>query len=185
MKRSTTAKLLLMGLSPLMLTACGDSAPEASVKQQNFTTVADCTKAGVPQDECQRDFDRAQANADASAPHFKTREDCIRDYGADMCQERHSEREGSFWGPLMTGFMVSQLLHSGSPSYQYAGPLYRQRDGRDYSPYSWSSSYGGGSSRSSGSGSTTGGAEPAGSRAITASRGGFGSSSAAAGSWGS
>lgn len=181
MKRSSTAALLLMGVAPLMLTACGDSQPQTAVKEQAYANIGDCTAAGNPQADCQRAFDQAQASSAASAPHYKTREDCIKEFGPDMCQPRSDAREGSFWGPLMTGFVLGRIFDGGSSRYYGAEPLYRQRDGQDYRPSSggaWSGSFG--SSRGSSSGST----DAAGSRAVTASRGGFGSVSAARGGWG-
>ena len=58
MKRSTTAKLVLMGLAPLFLAACDDPAPEAS--SQTFTTVDSCVASGVPKATCQTAHDEAQ-----------------------------------------------------------------------------------------------------------------------------
>jgi len=177
MKRSTTATLLLMSAAPLCLTACDQSPPPNQIHSQSFPTVAACTQAGNPQADCQRAFDQAQASTAADAPHFKTREDCIREFGPDMCQERSDAHEGSFWGPLMAGFMISRMLNNNTPSYYGSQPLYRQRDGQ-YVPSSGSGdSYG----RTA---STPSGSADAGSRAVTASRGGFGSASAARGGWG-
>jgi uncharacterized protein YgiB involved in biofilm formation len=181
MKRSTACKLLLMGIAPLALTACGDSKPEVS--EASYKTVTECTGAGNPQDECQKAFDKAQTDQVASAPHYKTREDCIRDYGEDMCQPR-TDSHGSFFGPLMTGFLIGRMFQNNHYVYVDSQPLYRTRDGRDYQP-----STGGGSgvfrsSSTSGWSSRSGGGSDAGSHAITESRGGFGSASAARGGWG-
>jgi uncharacterized protein YgiB involved in biofilm formation len=183
MKRSTTATLVLMGLTPLFLTACDDDSKQVS--QQNFTSVDACTQAGVPQATCQKAYDDAQANAEKSEPHFKTYQDCVAQYGADMCRQGTSATEGSFWGPLMTGFLISRMLGGGSAMYYPAGPIFRQSSGSYYSPTGgvFGGSY---SSGSSGwrTASASGDGSAGGSRAITASRGGFGSASAAAGSWG-
>ncbi|MFC5741788.1 DUF1190 domain-containing protein [Dyella tabacisoli] len=184
MKRSSTAALLLMGVTPLMLTACGgDSHPAAAIKEQSYANIAYCAAAGNPQADCQRAFDQAQENSNAAAPHYKTREDCLKEFGPDMCQPRSDAHEGSFWGPVMTGFILGRMFDGGSSRYYGAEPLYRQRDGQDYRPSP--GSYGGsfGSSRS-GTGSVGGSTDAAGSRAVTASRGGFGSVSAARGGWG-
>jgi len=187
MKRSTTATLLLMSIAPLMLTACDDpqaqnqaqaqaEAPApAQIQSQAFKTIDDCTHAGNTPAECQTAFNQAQTNATAAAPHYATRDDCIRQFGPDMCQER-SGSEGSFWGPLMTGFMISHMLGSSSPSYYGSVPVYTQSNGQFYSSTGSRGSYG--------SVVSTPASSDAGTRAITASRGGFGSESAARGSWG-
>lgn len=182
MKRSSTATLLLMSVAPLLLTACDDPAAQAQITQQPYPSVAACTTAGNPLADCQKAFDQAQANATAEAPHFKTREDCLKEFGPDMCQPRSDGGGGSFFMPMMTGFMLSRMLNGSSSSYTSA-PLYRQRDGQDYRS---SGAYAGGGFSSGGrsSWSSTNSSDAAGSRAITASRGGFGSASAARGGWG-
>jgi len=185
MKRSATCKLVLMGVAPLALAACS-SKPEVSEAQ--YKTVDECASAGNPQDECKRAFDKAQADQLAESPHYKTREDCIRDYGEDMCQSRVDSHGSSFFGPLMTGFLIGRIFQNDRYVYVESQPLYRTRDGRDYQPYT--SSGGAGGFRSSYSGWSSGkawsgsGGSDAGSHAITASRGGFGSASAARGGWG-
>jgi len=181
MKRSTTASLLLMSVVPMLLTACDDPSSTApQITSQSYPTVAACTTAGNPQAECQKAFAQAQANATAGAPHYKTRDDCIKEFGPDMCQP-HSDAGGSFFMPMMTGFMLSRMLDGGSSNYSSA-PLYRQRNGQDYGPRG---AYAGSGFSSGSSGWTTGhSSDGAGSRAITASRGGFGSASAARGGWG-
>ena len=173
MKRSTTATLLLMGIAPLMLSACDD--PQPQIQSQAFKTVADCTSAGNTPAECQTAFSQAQMRASAAAPHYSSLAACIQQFGPDMCQER-SGSEGSFWGPLMTGFMISHMLGSSSPSYYGAAPLYTQSNGQYYASPTSRGSFG--------STVTTSAGSDAGSRAITASRGGFGSESAARGGWG-
>ena len=69
----------------------------------------------------------AQAHASES-PRFGSRAECIRQYG-DNCVE-HAQQHG-MWMPLLTGFMLSQLLHGGrAPTYMGANPVYRTPDGR-------------------------------------------------------
>jgi uncharacterized protein YgiB involved in biofilm formation len=185
MKRSTACKLILMGVAPIALGACS-SKPEVS--EANYKTVEECTTAGNPQAECQKAFDKAQADQLASSPHYKTREDCIRDYGEDMCQPRVDNHGSSFFGPLMTGFLIGRIFQNNRYVYVESQPIYRTRDGRDYQPYTSGGGYGG--FRSSYSGWSSGkswsgsGGSDAGSHAITESRGGFGSASAARGGWG-
>lgn len=183
MKRSTCASLVLMGLAPLLLTACDDGSPATS--RQSFTTVDQCVQAGVPKDTCQTAQTQALANASKESPHFGTREQCVAQYGADMCRQGS---DGSFWMPALSGFLIGRMMDNNRNQavYMPAGPVYRQASGAYTSP---SSGVYGGSYRSSSTGwsstaSEGGHSSSAGSRAITSGRGGFGSSHAMAGSWG-
>lgn len=181
MKRSTTATLVLMGAAPLLLTACGH---DQQASQQNFTSIDSCTNAGVPLAACQTARNDALTNAQKTAPHYLTREQCVATYGEDMCEQSSNTTQGSFWFPLMTGFLISRMFNGGSSMYYPAGAVFLQRSGNYYSPTAgvYSGSY---ASSSSGWRTVSAGSDGfGGSRAITASRGGFGSSSAAAGSWG-
>lgn len=197
MKRSRITQLILLGLAPLTLTACDDSAT-SQVSEHPFKSVTECVAAGVDQNQCQKASDQAAASAETSAPKYKTRADCIADYGEDMCQPRHDSHGNDFFGPLATGFLISQMMSGGHPVYTQAQPIYRQRDGNDFRPYQSSysrdsysgsgSSYGtsrpSGSDRSAYGSSYRGSSDSAGTRAVTASRGGFGSVSSMRGSMG-
>jgi uncharacterized protein YgiB involved in biofilm formation len=179
MKRSAAATLLLMAATPLMLTACGDDATPKT-RDEPYANVLQCTTAGNPQDECERAQKNALTNADGAAPKYKTREECVEDFGADKCVERTDRREGSIWGPLMTGFMISHLLNNngGRGGYFQSEPLYRRRDGADYRPSAGAGTgaYAGRTFAARGLGNgTLNTPEGAGSRANTVSRGGFGS----------
>ena len=183
MKRSTTASLVLMGLAPLLLTACDDTPAPT---QQSFATVDSCVAAGVSHDTCQAAHDQAVANAEKDSPHFGTLEQCIAQFGAGMCQQSSGDH-GSFWMPMLGGFLIARLFDSSNnTSYVPVGPIYRSAGGGYYSPPS--NGVYGGSYRSSSSGwgsvASGDGSSGSGSRAITASRGGFGSAHAAAGGWG-
>jgi uncharacterized protein YgiB involved in biofilm formation len=170
-----------MGTAPLLLTACGHGQ---QVSQQDFASIDSCTDAGVPLATCQKAHDDAVANAQKNAPHYLTRDQCVATYGQDMCEQTSNTTEGSFWVPMMAGFLISRMLNGGPSMYYPAGPVFLQSNGNYYSPTagvysgSYASSTSGWRTVSAGSGGAGG------SRAITASRGGFGSSSAAAGSWG-
>lgn len=185
MKRSATATLLLMATAPLVLTACSDDPPP--VREQTYANVLQCTTAGNPQDECERAQKSAQAVADGAAPKYMNRDECVADFGADQCVQRSDRREGSIWGPLMTGFMISHLMNNmgGRGSYYASEPLYRRRDNQYYRPSATGGSavYAGRSFAARGLGSSSlPTAEAAGSRASTVGRGGFGAAGEGAGS---
>lgn len=206
MKRSSKTQLLLMSVAPLLLAACNDQDPQVAgasaasastaatapaadpeIVNHQYQTVDECTKAGNPQDVCQKAFEQSKQFASDAAPHFDSRDACVNQYGIDRCEERHDSSGNSFWGPMMAGFMLSQILNSGQPTYVvHPQPIYQRVGGGYYVPSSggWGSSAG----RSSSYTGTTSGWTPsnstAGSNVVTASRGGFGSVAAARGSWG-
>src|SRR5947207_2306834 len=103
MKRSRQAALVLMGASPLLLSACGEDAPQEAA----FTSVEHCVSGGGTQESCVAAFDAAQAQHAKSAPHYSTHEACVAEFGADQCTQRTDSSGGSFWMPLMTGFFIS------------------------------------------------------------------------------
>lgn len=189
MKRSRALTLVLMAPAPLMLAGC-DSAPDEQVRKGFYTDVAACVADGNAADVCQRAHDAAEKTNSASAPKFKTKEECIAEFG-ELCRERSNE--AGFWSPLMTGFLISQLLSPGRPSYFDASPIYRLRSGQ-YAQYDDNrGSYGGGGGYSGGyssGGSSTSTARSyrsvdiAPNRAVTVSRSGFGSVAAARSGWG-
>jgi len=176
MKRSRTATLLLMASSPVLLVACSDDAPP--VQQEQFTTLEQCTAAGNLLDDCKKAEEHAKQVADTSAPRYMTRDECIKDFPPDQCVQRQDQRQGSIWGPLMTGFMISHLMSNGMRgSFYQSEPLYRRSTGSFYQPSTGAGTgaYAGSSfaARGLGTGSLTA-PEGAGGRGATASRGGFG-----------
>lgn len=168
MKRSRTARLVLMGLSPLALTAC-EGGQEALIYQ----TVGECTAGGVlSESECQAAFDKSQAQAQVDSPKYRNRPDCIADFGEAQCGTTpHSQ---GYFMPFMTGFLIARAFDGGGYSGQ---PLYRPRTGE------WTTNGGYTVGRNTGKVIV----DPAATkpqRAITQSRAGFGSRAAARGSWG-
>lgn len=166
-KRSRSARLLLMGVAPLALTAC--------VEQQDalvYPSVEACIADNVVNAaECRQGHDAAQATTGGSAPRYANRADCVADFGPEQCAAAPS---GGFFSPLMTGFLIARALDGGRPLAQ---PLYRPRTG------DWTT--GGGYSVGRQTGAVVvdqAATKPQ--RAITQSRAGFGSRAAARGSWG-
>ena len=186
MKRSRALTLVLMAPAPLLLAGC-DNAPEETLRKGFYTDVAACEKDGNAADVCQRAFDDATKANEANSPKFKTRDECIAQFG-DLCRERvvhDGANQSSLWTPLMAGFLISQLTSPRYPSGYYdSAPIYRFRSGQ-YTQY--------GDDRSSGFGGASGGSSAtrsyhsvdiAPNRAVTVSRSGFGSVAAARSGWG-
>jgi len=176
MKRSRTAALLLMGTVPLALTAC--SGDDQKAREGVYTSVESCVAQTQDRATCQQAFDKAQKDAADHGPRFASREECAAGYDWDRCQEHRDSSGHSFFGPLMTGFFLSQMMRNGSPMSGFTGaPAFRDASGqwKRPDPSSSGGGYSGGVYRS--------GASPAlvpvastPDRAVTVSRGGFGAS---------
>jgi uncharacterized protein YgiB involved in biofilm formation len=129
MKRSGTASLVVMGLTPLFLTACNNTHKG----QQVFTTVENCGEAGVPAATCQQAYDEATAQAAHAAPSFPTQDQCAQQYDADSCEQTDDTDANSTWHPAMYGFLVGRVVQNGSTRYYPAGPVFHKRDDSYYS----------------------------------------------------
>ncbi len=132
MKRSSKLKLtLMMGLAG-GLSGCGESDESALI----FKNPDDCSDYGVEQQACEAQYQQALASHEQEAPKYANQQLCESDFGFQQC-----EGSGSFWRPLMAGFMIAKVADmvgdsfkrkryaSLSGSYYNGGkPLYRSRD---------------------------------------------------------
>ncbi|GFZ96808.1 DUF1190 domain-containing protein [Dyella caseinilytica] len=165
MKRSKTASLVVMGLSPLFISACDDTQKS----QQEFVSVEACVQAGVPDISCEDAHDRASSDAMRFATHYSSEALCDNDYDQSTCVETEDDNGNRYWFPAMSAFLIARVMHGSQVSYFPAGPVYRKRDHHDYSPR-YGSVYAGGGS---GGWHSVPADEVAG-EGDTASRGGFG-----------
>jgi uncharacterized protein YgiB involved in biofilm formation len=177
MKRSRTASLVVMGLTPLFVSACGDTHKS----QQEFASVDACTHAGVPADSCEEAFDGAYAQVMQFPPHYNSAALCDDHYEQSSCIETQDGSGTHYWFPTMRGFLIARVVQGSRVSYFPAGPVYRKRDNTDYSPrYGTVYSGVGGSWRSvpsdelAGEGDTVSHGFFGGDDEDTVSRGGFG-----------
>ncbi|HEX7814535.1 DUF1190 domain-containing protein [Dyella sp.] len=181
MKRSRTAALLLMSATPLLLTACGD---DEAMREGVYTSVQACTAQTHDAATCQQAYDKARADATANGPQFGSQQECESSYGSGKC-EAHTDSTGhSFFGPLMTGFFISQLMRNGSPMTGFSSaPAFQNTSGQWQRPGFQPGTTGATSSSFRGSrGMTTIGSSA--DTAVTVSRGGFGSRSSGRGGFG-
>jgi uncharacterized protein YgiB involved in biofilm formation len=150
MKRSKRLTLTsLMAGSSLSLGACGGDAaspavqwgndtPAASasasadaVEARDYATVDECKAAGdFAPAECDKAYAAAQADAEANGPRFSDQQSCEERYGVDQCVPRNQAGGGSFFTPLLTGFLVGQALGGGGGFF--GRPYYRDRYGDSY-----------------------------------------------------
>lgn len=125
MKRSRQLALIAMTQVPLLLAGCGE---EEKLRQGFYTSVEACKSDGNSDEVCAKAMQAAAEAHAKESPRFASRDECIRNYG-DNCAE--NPQQHGVWMPLLTGFMLSQLLHGGrAPAYMGANPVYRTPDGR-------------------------------------------------------
>lgn len=129
MKRSRSIVLTtLMAGTGVSLTAC-DADGGKPVDAVSYTSVAECRAAGaIPASECDTAYAQAQKANEANAPKFGDRQTCEEQYGVSQCVPRNN---GSFFTPLLTGFIVGQALSNIGGGYRGA-PMYRDRYGDYY-----------------------------------------------------
>lgn len=178
MKRSSNLRLTLMAVAvPAGLAACGSGEPTGVV----LDSIEDCRAQQVDVAQCEAAYNNARAEHARVAPRFDDRVQCSEDFG--QCEAVQENGHTSFIPP-MGGFLLGYALGGGFSNNGYRGvaggmPLYRDYRGRYINPN--------GDMVSRGPGTVTGkrGAIAPPARAITVSRSGFGSSSAARSSFGS
>ena len=175
MKRSKTAALLLMSTAPLLLSACDRS--EGAAREGVYTSVETCVAQTNDRSTCQQAFDKAQKDAAATGPRFANREACEASYGKEQCAEHNDGASHSFFGPLMTGFFLSQMLRNGSPMSGFnSSPAFRDSNGGWQQP-----APGGAGVYRGGAGSAMVPINATADHAVTTSRSGFGSSGSSRG----
>ncbi|PXA90428.1 hypothetical protein DMC25_05895 [Caulobacter sp. D4A] len=147
-KRSSAVALTgLMAGSAFTLVACDDPGsatqwgdPPAAVSGKkvdasSFANLDECKASGdFTADQCQTAYDEAQKASAENAPKFSDQQSCEERYGVDQCVPRsQANGGGSFFTPLLTGFIIGQALENmGNRGYRGA-PMYRDRDGTYYS----------------------------------------------------
>lgn len=154
----TRPRLVLGGLAAaaaagVSLGGC-DSTPDFQDAQ--FTSVAECTKAGFAAEVCDAGYKGAQEQQ-TSAPKFNSLKSCEDEWGANHCQPyagtataagtgagvgpgvNGGSSIGNVFVPLLAGFVISQALQrryyeGGGIGYYggyggYGAPIYRSRTG--------------------------------------------------------
>lgn len=144
MKRSRSLTLTtLMAGAAVSVSACDNSPavtqwgdpPTAesgrTVEARTFASLDDCKASGdFTAQQCEATLAEAQKDSEANAPRFANQQSCEERYGVDQCVPRSSQGGGSFFTPLLTGFIIGQALNN-MGGYRGA-PMYRDRDGTYY-----------------------------------------------------
>lgn len=102
-----------------MLAGCEQSDETVSLYQN----ADDCSKANPSQSEqCTTAYNNALKEAERTAPKYATREDCVAEFGENQCQQTpaqagtnaEAQQSGSFWMPLMAGYMMGRMMGGGA-----------------------------------------------------------------------
>lgn len=184
MKRSHTVSLTLMSASAVLLQACDEPQVEAGV----YRDIKQCIDSGQLTEQQCMDLHRAALDAHLNnAPRFRSKEECYAEYGYEQCEQQAGQQAannnsgGSFWTPLLMGFVASRVLDSVTGGNRSATPLYRtSRDPntlRNAKNYPVSKGYGQAKLPKWAT-------EPTRTRTKAVSRGGFGGRSSGWGRWG-
>lgn len=140
--RSLTLTTLMAGAA-VSITAC-DNAPAVTqwgdppaaaagkaVEARTFTSLDECKASGdFTAEQCETTLAQAQKDSAENAPKFSDQQSCEERFGVDQCVPR-SGQNGSFFTPLLTGFIIGQALNNMGGGYRGA-PMYRDRDGTYY-----------------------------------------------------
>ena len=115
----------------LMLAGCEQSDETVSLYQN----ADDCSKANPSQSaQCTTAYNSALKEAEKTAPKYATREDCVAEFGENQCQQApaqagvgttnnaEAQQSGSFWMPLMAGYMMGRMMSGGASQ-----PLFSSR----------------------------------------------------------
>lgn len=155
-KRSRTLKLttMLAGAASLSAGGCDNAPPAAQwdasagraeqVEALQYASLDACKAADdVPDAECEAGY-QAALKDDANAPRFADAKSCEDIHGQGQCVPR-GYGGGSFFTPLLAGFVIGRMLDGvGNPYYRGTG-LYR-RDGY-YGGGGYGTGWGGGLDR--------------------------------------
>jgi uncharacterized protein YgiB involved in biofilm formation len=120
--------------SPAASTQWGDPpAASREVDAKTFASLDECKRSGdMTAEQCDTAYAQAQKDSAQNAPKFGDQQSCEERYGVDQCVPRGSQNGGgSFFTPLLTGFIVGQALSNMGGGYRGA-PMYRDRDGTYY-----------------------------------------------------
>ncbi|WP_072011127.1 DUF1190 domain-containing protein [Buttiauxella agrestis] len=166
---------IMGGAALLILKGCDDD----EVGDKVYSTPYECLNDGHSSEVCNAAYDDAKIEFHNQSPKNLAQSDCEQQYGSGSC---HFESSANGFIPAFAGFMLGQALASNSrQDCRYVSEYcnnYTSRPvwGGSSGYYSYSSS--------SGKGYSDDGHSTRPTKITTVSRGGYGKSSSARGSWG-
>lgn len=170
-KSSAVLTLAIMGgVALVALNGCDED--EQSDDGVFYSSPLECINAGNSAQVCNDAWNNAKANFAKEVPTNLTRDECEKSY-----RNCYLDNISGNWSPIMMGFLLANAVQQNRDNYFISsGGSYVSRPvwSNNHGEYTWRT----GTSWSSGSGKV------ASKSTTTVSRGGFGHSSSARGSWG-
>ena len=119
MKKSHSIRLVLLGSASVALAACDDGGLP-SKDARFYPTVNECI-ADLGTKPCEDAKVAADKTQIAEAPRYSQKQQCEQEFGAGNCESRQEAGGGSFFMPMMMGYMVGSMM-SGN---RFSQPVYR------------------------------------------------------------
>ena len=122
MKKSRSVRLVVLGSASIALAACGDDAPPNDARF--FSNLQECA-AVYDRAKCLDAKTSAEQTFIAEAPKYSRKEQCETDFGAGNCESQQASAgsgEGSFFMPMLMGYMMGNMLSGQS---RFSQPVYR------------------------------------------------------------
>ncbi|MBJ7222449.1 MULTISPECIES: DUF1190 family protein [unclassified Brenneria] len=111
---------IALAVSTVFVLAGCEQADETVSLYQNAD---ECSSANPSMSEqCTTAYNNALKEAEKTAPKYATREDCVAEFGEAQCTQApaqagmaaESQQSGSFWMPLMAGYMMGRMMGGGA-----------------------------------------------------------------------
>lgn len=144
--RSYRVAPVALAISTVFILSGCEKADETVSLYQNAD---DCSRANPSiSEQCTTAYNNALKEAEKTAPKYATREDCVAEFGESQCTQApvttaattaasttapaqagmvaESQSSGSFWMPLMAGYMMGRMMGGSSYAQQ---PLFTSKNG--------------------------------------------------------
>jgi uncharacterized protein YgiB involved in biofilm formation len=122
MKKSHSIKLALLGSASMALVACGDDTPPDDAQFYSDAKACSAVYGDAP---CTDAAAKAEETHLEQAPKYAAKADCEAEFGAGNCETRQSASGGSYFMPLLMGYMMGNMMGGN----RFSQPVYRGRDG--------------------------------------------------------
>ena len=121
-KRSRKAALILMvPAATFTLASCVKHPDEDALVYQ---TPEQCAASGLStKAQCEADYQQAVALHPQTAPKYANKAECEADFGVGGCETapQQNAQGGSFFMPLMMGYLAGQMLNRGGGQFTNGG----------------------------------------------------------------
>jgi len=128
MKKSRDIRLVLLGSAAVALAACGEDPLPPDAKF--VSDIRECS-ALYSQSDCQAAESQAQKKLESEGPKYSRKEECEAEFGVGNCETRQATGGGSYFMPLLMGYMMGNMLGGGN---RFASPVFRGPDNTAVTP---------------------------------------------------